>query len=175
MTAPASTTTPGSAASTSPRTASTSSSTRPGPSSATNLCATRPRGGSCRRSCPAMAFSPTWINHSGGDTHWAVHITDAAVYLGGHQRWENNPNPSPGGDNDGPGAVSPSRHLRRRPLHRCRRSRGIRPGTVVVGSRRLLTPPITCSSAATRCSSTMSSASASPSCRRPAGSSTRPR
>jgi hypothetical protein len=58
---------------------------------------------------PAMSgdgLLPTWINHSGGDTHWAAHITDAAVYLGGHQRWENNPNPSPGGDNDGPGAVS---------------------------------------------------------------------
>ena len=49
---------------------------------------------------------PTWIGHSGGDTHWAVHITDAAVYIGGHQRWSNNANPSPGGDNDGPGAVA---------------------------------------------------------------------
>ena len=50
-------------------------------------------------------LQPTWINHTGGDTVWAVHITDAAVYVGGHQRWENNPYPSPGGDNDGPGSV----------------------------------------------------------------------
>lgn len=48
----------------------------------------------------------TWVNHTGGDTFWANHITSAAVYVGGHQRWVNNPNPSPGGDNDGPGAVA---------------------------------------------------------------------
>jgi hypothetical protein len=51
-------------------------------------------------------LEPTWVNHTGGDTHWAVEITETAVYIGGHQRWSNNPNPSPGGDNDGPGAVS---------------------------------------------------------------------
>lgn len=51
-------------------------------------------------------LEPTWVNHSGGDTHWAVEITESAVYIGGHQRWSNNPNPSPQGDNDGPGAVS---------------------------------------------------------------------
>ena len=50
-------------------------------------------------------LQPTWTTHTGGDTHWAAHITDAAVYVGGHQRWENNPYPSPRGDNDGPGSV----------------------------------------------------------------------
>ena len=58
---------------------------------------------------PALTGSqlqPTWTAHTGGDTHWAAHITDAAVIVGGHQRWENNPNPSPGGDNDGPGSLS---------------------------------------------------------------------
>ncbi|MDZ5621526.1 hypothetical protein SFC88_11835 [Nocardioides sp. HM23] len=49
---------------------------------------------------------PTWLNHSGGDTYWAVEITESAVYVGGHMRWSNNPHPSPGGDNDGPGSVS---------------------------------------------------------------------
>ena len=48
---------------------------------------------------------PTWRNLTGGDTFWASHITESAVYVGGHQRWANNPRPSPGGDNDGPGSV----------------------------------------------------------------------
>ncbi len=49
---------------------------------------------------------PTWVNHTGGDTYWAVEVTETAVYVGGHMRWMNNPRPSPRGDNDGPGAVS---------------------------------------------------------------------
>ncbi len=48
---------------------------------------------------------PTWRNLSGGDTFWHNEITDAAVYVGGHQRWVNNAYPAPRGDNDGPGAV----------------------------------------------------------------------
>lgn len=52
------------------------------------------------------SLQPTWVNHTGGDTLWAVEVTESAVYTGGHQRWMNNPHPSPGGDNDGPGAVS---------------------------------------------------------------------
>lgn len=60
---------------------------------------------------PAMSGSdlrPTWVDHTGGDTFWAVEITESAVYVGGHMRWLNNPRPSPEprGDNDGPGAVS---------------------------------------------------------------------
>ncbi len=50
-------------------------------------------------------LQPTWVNHTGGDTYWAVEITESAVYVGGHMRWSNNPRPSPGGDNDGPGSV----------------------------------------------------------------------
>ncbi|MFI6518294.1 PKD domain-containing protein [Spirillospora sp. NPDC050679] len=34
---------------------------------------------------------PTWVNITGGDTSYAVEITDAAVYVGGHFRWANNP------------------------------------------------------------------------------------
>ena len=48
---------------------------------------------------------PTWVNHTGGDTLWSAEITEAAVYFGGHQRWANNPYPSPRGDRDGPGSL----------------------------------------------------------------------
>jgi len=34
---------------------------------------------------------PTWVNWTGGDTLTAVATTGAAVYVGGHQRWLNNP------------------------------------------------------------------------------------
>jgi hypothetical protein len=44
----------------------------------------------------------TWVNQTGGDALLAVSVTGAAVYVGGHQRWMNNPR----GDNSpGPGAV----------------------------------------------------------------------
>jgi hypothetical protein len=46
---------------------------------------------------------PTWINYTGGDTLHSVAITGAAVYVGGHQRWLDNPG---GRDNAGAGAVS---------------------------------------------------------------------
>ncbi|MEU8377671.1 hypothetical protein [Streptosporangium sp. NPDC048865] len=46
---------------------------------------------------------PTWVNHTGGDSLYAVAATGAAVYVGGHQRWLNNPD---GHDSAGPGAVA---------------------------------------------------------------------
>jgi hypothetical protein len=49
------------------------------------------------------AHAPTWINHTGGDSLYAVSVTGAAVYVGGHQRWMDNPY---GHESAGPGAVS---------------------------------------------------------------------
>lgn len=44
----------------------------------------------------------TWVNHTGGDSLTSVSVTGAAVYVGGHQRWMNNPD---GRNFAGPGAV----------------------------------------------------------------------
>jgi PKD repeat protein len=44
----------------------------------------------------------TWTDTSGGDTLWGVEVTQAAVYVGGHNRWMNNPS---GSDRAGQGAV----------------------------------------------------------------------
>ncbi|QYC38051.1 hypothetical protein Nocox_02090 [Nonomuraea coxensis DSM 45129] len=49
------------------------------------------------------AIRPTWVNATGGDSLYAVAVTGAAVYVGGHQRWLDNPQ---GRDTAGPGAVA---------------------------------------------------------------------
>lgn len=67
-------------------------------------------GGRVGKLCDAVARfdlagdgSPAWVNWTGGDTLLSAAITDAAVYVGGHQRWMNNPK---GNNSAGPGAVS---------------------------------------------------------------------
>jgi hypothetical protein len=50
----------------------------------------------------AGEVKPTWVNHTGGDSLYSVLVMDDAVYVGGHQRWMNNPH---GREDAGPGAV----------------------------------------------------------------------
>jgi len=66
---------------------------------ANRMCDTASRWESSAR---GTGLHPTWIDWSGGDTSTAVAVTGTAVYVGGHQRWWNNPYR---GDNPGPGAV----------------------------------------------------------------------
>jgi PKD repeat protein len=48
--------------------------------------------------------TPTWVDYTGGDTHFAVAVTGTAVYVGGHFRWQNNPHGP--ADRAGAGAIS---------------------------------------------------------------------
>ena len=47
-------------------------------------------------------IQPTWVDETGGDTVWGTTITPDVVYIGGHNRWNNNPQ---GVDRAQPGAV----------------------------------------------------------------------
>ncbi|MGN9843819.1 hypothetical protein ACTMTI_37410 [Nonomuraea sp. H19] len=67
------------------------------------------RGGMCDTAARFETYAkgarirPTWVNSTGGDSLYSVAVTGAAVYVGGHQRWLDNPQ---GRDSAGPGAVS---------------------------------------------------------------------
>jgi hypothetical protein len=45
---------------------------------------------------------PTWVDYTGNDSFWSVAVTGTAIYLGGHERWLNNPN---GSDSPAAGAI----------------------------------------------------------------------
>src|SRR6185369_13556090 len=50
----------------------------------------------------AGLHKPTWVNKTGGDSLYSVSATGAGIYVGGHQRWMDNPQ---GHESAGPGAV----------------------------------------------------------------------
>jgi len=70
-----------------------------GPHGTTQLCDTAARWETAKS---GAGQNPTWVNWTGGDTLLSVSVTGKAVYVGGHQRWQDNPQ---GHDSKGPGAV----------------------------------------------------------------------
>src|SRR4051794_8487845 len=71
-----------------------------GPDGTSGLCDAAAR---FETSNVSSQVEPTWINWTGGDSLYSVAVTGATVYVGGHQRWLDNPF---GSDSAGPGAVS---------------------------------------------------------------------
>ncbi|MEJ3744521.1 delta-60 repeat domain-containing protein [Actinomycetes bacterium KLBMP 9797] len=65
----------------------------------TRLCNTAARF----QTAGAGWHGPAWVNHTGGNTLFAVAVTGSAIYVGGHQQWLDNPH---GNKSAGPGAVS---------------------------------------------------------------------
>jgi hypothetical protein len=53
-------------------------------------------------SASGQDVQPTWVDFTGTDSLYSVAVTTSAIYVGGHQRWLNNPY---GQDSPGPGAV----------------------------------------------------------------------
>jgi hypothetical protein len=70
-----------------------------GPFGTTTLCDTAAKWDATKT---GSGQQPVWVNYTGGDSLYAVSVTGAAVYVGGHQRWLDNPQ---GRDSAGPGSV----------------------------------------------------------------------
>ncbi len=70
-----------------------------GPSGDGGLC---DAAGRYRTADIAATAGAAWVNFTGGDSLYSVAVTGAAVYVGGHPRWLDNPL---GDDSKGPGAV----------------------------------------------------------------------
>lgn len=73
--------------------------TTTGGPNANTLCDT---AATWRVDTPGTDLREGWQGATGGDSLWGVTATNAAIYLGGHQRWMNN---TDGRDSTGPGAV----------------------------------------------------------------------
>jgi hypothetical protein len=71
-----------------------------GPYGSTTLCDSAAKWDATKT---GSGQQPQWVNWTGGDTLLSVSVTGVAVYVGGHQRWMDNPL---GHDDPGPGAVS---------------------------------------------------------------------
>ena len=78
-----------------------------------------------------LNVAPAWVDFTGTDSLYSVAVTSAAVYVGGHERWLNNPYGS-GQRQAGRGAAS--RHRGARPGQR--RAAGLEPGPQPAWSRR---------------------------------------
>lgn len=78
------------------------------PASGPGYLTTDPRAGLCAAvaafsSLSLSILAHAWINYDGCDSYYSVIADSSAVYVGGHERWANNPN---GCNVAGPGAVS---------------------------------------------------------------------
>lgn len=70
-----------------------------GPHGDTQLCDSAAR---YETNATGSDIKPTWVDWTGGDTLHSVAISPVAIYIGGHERWANNPF---GSDSSQPGAV----------------------------------------------------------------------
>jgi hypothetical protein len=78
------------------------------PASGAGYNTSEPRAGLCDAaaafsSAATSTLSHLWINYTGCDSLYSVASDTNTVYIGGHERWANNPN---GCDRAGPGAVA---------------------------------------------------------------------
>jgi hypothetical protein len=78
------------------------------PANGTGYRTSDPRAGLCDAaarfpSSKNSALTHSWVNYTGCDSYFSVAADVNDVYVGGHERWANNPR---GCDNAGPGAVS---------------------------------------------------------------------